>query len=85
MGGVPILNMLLEQIPWYQFLCSEPEPENVAVCCNAPRINKLNSEHKREHHFFTFMGNTIFSIRVSPMFEGKLGRMENSNSRVGNA
>ena len=47
----------------------------MAVCYNAPRINKLNNQHKREHHFFTFVGTTIFSIRVSPMCGSrKVGR-----------
>jgi hypothetical protein len=34
---------------------------------DAPRIYKQQKAHKREHHFFSFMEVTIFSIRDSPI------------------
>jgi hypothetical protein len=39
----------------------------VAVSDHALSINKSKDHHKREHHFLSFVGSTIFSIRDSLM------------------
>ena len=52
-----------------------PFPESGPEVCG-DRINNPEVTYKREHHFFTFMGSTIFSIGESPVVRREKGRKE---------
>jgi hypothetical protein len=54
----------------------ECKPESGRDPDNALSINKSKVAHKRAHHFLSFMGNTIFSIRDSLMLGRKMLRVD---------